>query len=167
MLTRRLLDLTIPKRATGCTGCEKEFVAGDPVFSLLREGAEVVREDRCAACWEGVAEGEEIWSIWQGRVPAEKKNRPKEMHLSGRERALALLRQLLDKGALARAYVLALYLERRGVLTRCKELKRKSGRVRLYEVVATGEAIYVPRQDFVPEQERMQEELLRDLRGDA
>ncbi len=167
MLTRRLLDLTIPKRASGCSVCEKEFVAGDPVFSLLREGEEVVREDRCATCWEVAVESDEIWSVWQGRVPVEKRVKPKEMNLSGRERALHLLRQHLDDGALGRAFILALYLERRGVLIRCRELKRKSGHVRLYEVGTTGEAIYVPRQEFVPEQERMQEELLRDLRGDA
>lgn len=127
----------------------------------------MVREDRCAICWEVAEESEEIWSVWQGRVSVERKAKLKEMNLTGRERALALLRQHLDDGALGRAFVLALYLERRGVLTRCKELNRKSGRVRLYEVGTTGEAIYVPRQEFVPEQERMQEELLRDLRGDA
>jgi hypothetical protein len=167
MLTRRLLDLTIPKRASNCCECEKIFEAGTPVFSLLREAEEVVREDRCATCWEQVGESDEVWSSWQGKMPVEKKAKLKEMNLSGKERALALLRDHLEESALAKAFLLALYLERRGVLVRCRELKRKSGHVRLYEVEGTGEAIYVPRQEFVPRQEQMQAELLQSLRGDA
>ncbi len=162
-MSNRLLQLTIPARSGACHGCEERFSEGDPVFStLIEEGR---REDRCAKCWDTYKAPDTLLSLWQGVVPSKKVEKAKEMEAQGRDRALALLREYLEAKKLGQAFLLALYLERRGVLVRCKELRRKVGRVRLYEVCETGEALYVPRRE--EQKPSMQEEILQALRGDG
>jgi len=112
----------IPRRSRSCDQCDHTFEPHEHYFTLLLPGEgeeEWVRSDRCASCWE-----EQRSAVrWKSAVPA---SAPKEERepLSFEEQLLALLTGEKDG---ARALLLALYLERQGVLYRTGRRKRKAG----------------------------------------
>ena len=103
----------IAKSRSACRRCNAEFREGQAFFSALREeGAELVRDDFCAGCWEAGRAGAHF-CFWRSR-----------RDVSGRPRAVNtdLILEFFDRlDALDAAkrcvfrFVLALYLTRRRV----------------------------------------------------
>jgi len=82
------------------------------------------RRDFCGDCWEPKGK------FWQGKIPLRKERSPDE-------KALNLFRKREDF-----RYILALYLVRRKELAERSQLSKKGKRC--YEVLETGELLYVP-----------------------
>lgn len=105
----------VPRRSQRCAGCERHFSPRERLHSVIANGE---RRDYCRDCW-GEASANESESRWSGRIP----ERPahEEPPLTGEERLLLLLQEAIqEKGREERALLLALYLERRGVIERVK-----------------------------------------------
>lgn len=67
MLTRVMAEWKVERRGGGCAACEKQFVTGEVIQSLLEvSGVGLLRQDYCVACWQ---EG-------QGSDPPEGKPEP-------------------------------------------------------------------------------------------
>jgi hypothetical protein len=105
-------DWRIRRREERCGGCERTFLEGEGIFSLLFVEADGLRrEDVCPACFEGRSPGSELL-FWRTR------------HRRGRSRALAVDFEALEELFLALAgraeerlaelrYLLALLLLRK------------------------------------------------------
>ncbi|MFN0065559.1 MAG: hypothetical protein ACKVOH_04910 [Chlamydiales bacterium] len=123
--------LKIPRRNKRCCQNAEPFLPGSTYISKILNGEE--RKDYCPACWEKV---EEKGQFWVGKI-SEKRD------LSPDKKALALFSTLVetrDKPPLL--FLLALYLERNKELIRRPQL---SGREeRCYEVMESGELVFVP-----------------------
>jgi len=139
--------LDIPRRSRTCCHNEERFETGEEYHSVLVEKEEeIVRRDFCAKCWPEVQKDEEIAgnTHWKGKVP--EKRVEKMQDLSRDEKALELLREALaEEGGAAEeeAFVLGLYLERRRLIARRKEVPRDGALFALYEVLATEEMLIV------------------------
>lgn len=107
-------------------------------MTILREEENFVREDLCEACSR---EEEGCIGSWRSVYPKKEK---KQGSLVGTDEFMALLSGAVEKEESERAYPLALYLQRRGVLERVKTLKRKGGDVALFEALESGECFQVP-----------------------
>lgn len=134
-----MLPLFVPRRSSYCTSCEKRFTGGEPLLTLLKEGKDesFTREDLCESCAKGV---DEALGYWRSTFPEKGKQR---LSLTGIERFLMLFKEALKEGQ-EKAYPLALYLQRRGLLQKRKTLKRKNGDVALFEMAESGECFQVP-----------------------
>jgi hypothetical protein len=109
----------IPKRSPQCNSCSARFLPGERLYSLVHQGE---RFDYCRNCKDKL-EGQEADSRWSGRLPERQFH--EERVLSGEERLLLLLREAIaEKGQEERALLLALYLERRGVIEKVRSAKR-------------------------------------------
>jgi hypothetical protein len=132
----------IPARHRACAKCGERFSPGQPMISVLSLSLseEYVRSDFCDRCWQRAEADETLQGVWRSYFPAP----PQETDSAAAEdqRILALL--LDGPNEPLKAYVLALYLVRRGVLQRVRHPAGARGRTLLYEVVATGECVEVP-----------------------
>ena len=139
--------LDIPRRSRTCSHKEERFETGDEYHSVLVDKEEeITRLDFCTTCWSEVQNGEGIVgnTHWKGKVP--EKRVEKMQDLSRDEKALELLKEALaDEGAPAEeeAFVLGLYLERRRLIARRKEVPRDGALFALYEVLSTEEMLTV------------------------
>ena len=140
-------SIQIPRRAAVCCSGGEPFLPGAECCSCLcfLEGeSRYERQDFCLSCWNTrTLVASDIF--WKSRLPLQKENEPR-----GREhaaQALSLLKTALGaEGGSARleAFVLALYLARKRVLASRKELVVSESPARLYEVLESGEMLYVP-----------------------
>lgn len=148
-----LFQVEIPRRARCCAAGDHPFKPEDPYASVLAEDekGELLRHDYCMPCWEEGAE--ERWkeagqSCWRGKVPKKEK---RELPPDRTDRALTLLHEALQEGTdakMAEAFVLALFLARKRVMSLRKQLNRDGQVIQVYEVLATEEMIAVPRHDL-------------------
>ena len=129
--------LAIPPRSRRCCVEQEDFYPGGEYYSLLEmEGVEEYRRrDFCPACWS-----KEDFNprkiFWRSRVPA-KEHQPETVEQD--KEALIFLRELLESGQEAQAFVLALFLARNRLLRLLKEVHE----LHLYEVVDTEEILCV------------------------
>jgi hypothetical protein len=139
--------LDIPRRGRTCSHGEERFETDDEYHSvLIDQEEEIVRRDFCAKCWQEVGTSQDIagHTHWKGKVP--EKRVEKMLDLSRDEKALELLKEALESeesGAEEEAFVLGLYLERRRLISRRKEVPRDGALFALYEVLATEEMLTV------------------------
>ncbi len=108
-----MLDFEVQRCTRQCAVTEREFKPGEPFYSvLIRDGAEVIRQDYSLDAWEGPPEN--VFGFWKSEMP----------DLSARKLQWApndvmrhYFRQLVE-GEEKRdtAYVLALLLVRRRLM---------------------------------------------------
>ncbi len=116
----------IPNRAKQCSLKGESFEPGSTYLSCLTfKKGEWIREDFCPSCWE---ESQKQGANWQGVIPLKK-----EKKKTPDEQALARFRQLESQPKLR--YLLALYLQRKGMLV------KRTGH--LFEIPETGEVFEV------------------------
>lgn len=118
--------LRIPRRANHCFKGGENLEPGMEVYSLLLVvEEEAKREDYCPKCWEEhFQKKEKDVTFWKGKIPSrvEKKDRS----LSEDEKAIELIQELVveeSQEAVQLAFFLSLYLERKKLIQRKKELK--------------------------------------------
>lgn len=147
-----MFQLEIPKRSTCCIKGGEPLLQGIDYYSALvrNDGEEIYqRQDYCLACWEGFTVSQQVMSSWRSTVPFKKET--SELPKRRDERALYLLKELLanedmSSGAMAQAFVLALYLARRRLIFLRQELKREGKPLlSLYEVAETEEMLCIPK----------------------
>ncbi len=137
-------DWQIKPRGHACAACARPFADGEAFVSrLYREGADYVRDDRCAVCAADAAP-DGLLSLWRTVYRAPPPPAPEPVR---RETAEALLRRHMERAdAESRdaVFVLAVMLERRRVLVEREVQARPDGeRLRVYEHRATGETFLV------------------------
>ncbi len=143
-------NLSLPSRARSCAHKGEPLCAGEEYVSYLdTENKEMVREDFCISCWKEVEE-QKKGVFWRGRI-AEKK----QTKCTPDEKALAYCQSLIKDEPTTDhekiLFVLALYLERRGGLTRCRHAKGVADLL-IYEIPDTGET-YSVKSTFLTPQE--------------
>ncbi|MBS0622605.1 MAG: hypothetical protein JSR80_06570 [Verrucomicrobia bacterium] len=157
-----LHQLLLPKRAHQCAACGLSFAVGSYLTSCLKEGEKETyeRKDLCSSCVSQELLSQEWVAVWRSPVPPPQSKPKKNEVMSGRERALALLRGLCEKNEVEKAYLLALYLERRKVL---QKVTGRRGDLILYRLIA-GEQLYVvPKLERLNDREKKEKELLEAL----
>lgn len=126
----------IPARRRKCSDCAARFAPGDRVITRLVEGVQgFERTDYCGEC--GDRETANAEGVWEGRVPLAEEAPP-----ALDDKILDRLTDLLEEQKLGQAFLLALYLEREGVLSQYRARNRKD--LLLFEVNASGEMLEVP-----------------------
>lgn len=128
----------IPKCRSSCARCNQRFAAGQLVTSVLSLtlSEEYVRSDFCEKCWQAPSTNE-VQGVWRHPYPSQVVLPRGE----GKEDA-RLLGLLLESEDAVQAYVLALYLVRRGVLTRMRQPPGATGTL-FFEIKSTGEWLEV------------------------
>jgi len=159
-----VLPIEIPKRAPCCTKNGEPLLQGCHYYSVLTRGEEegtYLRQDYCEPCWQQMELRH--GSSWRSIVPPTKS--VSELPKQRDERALYLLKETLRdldrSGAVAEAFVLALYLARRRRIVLRQEMARE-GKLPLsiYEVIETEEMIGVPKMVLAElDVEKVQQEL--------
>jgi len=161
-------QIDIPKGANCCSKGNEPLEPGAQYHSVLSdgEGEETLRHDYCVACWTALEQAPEGHTHWIGKVPAKKEKREP---LNRDDQAFELLRCALDSAepeAKSEAFVLALYLARRRILAMRKEKASDEGSLQLYEVMASGEMLAVPRIDLSHLQvEAIQKAIAKKMKG--
>lgn len=125
------MKYTIPRRATKCFSKEEIFNEGEEIISLIipvKEGYE--RRDFCLNCWHEYAAKEDFF--WKVQLPTKETRKTQPKDIQTLELFYSLIDQKEKKDLL---YVLALFLERRGLFAKRKE--------NLFENIRTGEAFIV------------------------
>lgn len=169
-----IFQVEIPKRALCCHKGGETLEAGQDYFSLLVDGdstGSYQRQDYCRPCWEALSKtvkDSQIASSWRSVVPLTKclSDLPKKRD----DRALYLLKEALNspsKENIPEAFVLALYLARRRLITLRNEMKSPThGALSIYEVADTEEMLCVPKLALSDLQvEKLQLELARKFKG--
>jgi hypothetical protein len=162
------IQIEIPRRAPVCAMRQENLTPGIEYFSILSEDPHVgvIRKDYCASCWKEVAPKTDIY--WKSKIPNKVKEKlllPKEKN----QRALALLKKALADGShqnQLRAFILALYLARKKILSAKQNICNENGAmITLYEVRENEEIILVPKFDLssIPIEE-LQKDLAEQLR---
>lgn len=151
----------IPNRSRSCDRCSRSFEPHEHYFTLLLPGEEEewARSDRCASCWEE----RQAAASWRSAVPP---TPPKEERkpLTVEERLINHLAELVEAKEAARALLLALYLERQGVLVRTGRRKRKSGLWLDYKAQRGETTFSILQVDVSQLSSSIQTELVADLR---
>lgn len=171
MIGAQLLLSMIPRRSNGCTTCGATFQAGETLVSTLvpkEEEEGFQRKDVCQSCWEQSNAATTSHSQWRSVVAA-KDSKEEKVPQSLQERLMTLFRERLQEGASAegsqQAYLFALYLERLGMVQKCREVKTAAAGVEIFEVGATGESFQLPKLDLASlEVSKLQEQLLLQLK---
>lgn len=136
------MNSKIPPRQRCCAKCGERFGPGERLTSVLSLSLseEYVRADFCDRCWQATALDEGMQGVWKSQYPIP----PEEGDENAAEdqRILALLLDSMDEPL--RAYILALYLVRRGMLYRVRHPQGGRSRMLLYEVKSTGECLEIP-----------------------
>jgi hypothetical protein len=171
MIGAQLLLSMIPRRSNSCTTCQVAFQPEETLVSALEPKAEeegFQRKDICLSCWEKSDAAHSSHSQWRSVVAA-KDSKEEKVPQSLQERLMTLFREQLQQGASVegnqKSYLFALYLERLGMLQKCREVKSVLAGTELFEVGATGESFQVPKLDFaMVEVNKLQEQLLLQLK---
>lgn len=139
----------IHKTAGQCGGCQRALSDGEAHFSLLRlEGENLLREDRCLACWQGFAAPADaiFWKTTHFVSPQKKKQ-------IDFEALREIFLQLCEKKEPARAalhYLVTLLLVRKKIL-KIRELKRSEGQDSMIVGFSRSkESFEIPVPDFDP-----------------
>jgi hypothetical protein len=144
-----VLPIEIPKRSACCSKNGEPLQQGASYHSVLLKGdkeGDYLRHDYCETCWNQMESRH--GSSWKSVIPIAKA--ASELPKQRDERALFLLKETLRDlerpGAVAEAFVLALYLARRRRIVLRQEMPRE-GKLPLsvYEVTETEEMIGVPK----------------------
>jgi hypothetical protein len=107
------------------------------VITRLVEGVQgFERTDYCGECGDQATSDAE--GVWEGQVPSEEEGERPPLD----DKILDRLTDLLEEQKLGQAFLLALYLEREGVLSQYRARNRKD--LLLFEVNASGEMLEVP-----------------------
>lgn len=140
----------IPRRTSLCTGCSNPFEAGFRCFSIVVENEEESweRSDFCQVCWGNEAERAKEKNIpyWTATIP-HKQAKIDKKNLSKKERAIALLKEALEKQDMIsrqEAFVLALFLSHGRYIVYRKELHKEGETFQVYEDTAVNETYCVP-----------------------
>lgn len=142
-----LFQLDIPKRQTHCSHQGERLMPGMEMYSLLLEHdtQECLRRDFCLSCW-ALLQKEKQWpplnrGYWKSKIE-EKKAPPPSTRT---EKALALLRELLQAAAPSEAeiFVLCLFLAHARQLALRQELQKEGTAYYLYEVLGQEEFLTV------------------------
>lgn len=147
MVFNSIFPIDIPKRSQACAKGQEALQSGATYYSLLVEEKEQgqQRRDYCAKCWETVAIDDDFLKskiYWKSRVPS-KKEEP-QLPQDRDERAFVLLKTALEESNNPEAFVLALYLARKRLISLRKEFNNDKGQVQqLYEVLETEEMLCV------------------------
>jgi len=134
------MNLQIPPRSRRCCKEQEEFYPGGEYYSNLepdsKEGYK--RNDFCPACWnkEGSSSGK---IFWKSRVPI--KEPPTAIPRN--QETLSFLRELQNGREESQAFVLALFLARKGLLRRLKEVQENNEAILVYEMVETEEILFI------------------------
>jgi hypothetical protein len=104
------MDYEIHRCTRRCAASQRELAEGEVVYSLVKvRGADLVREDYSAECWQGPPEDALGW--WRSRIPGKADAKAK---LAPGDVLLKLFRELEDvPDKQDMRYVLALLLVRR------------------------------------------------------
>ena len=107
-----MLDFEVQRSSRRCAKTEREFAPGEAFYSvLMRDGAEIVRQDFCEQAWEGPPEESLGW--WKTSMPTPD---ARKMHWAPNDVILHYFEQLEgreDKEDVR--YVLALLMLRRKI----------------------------------------------------
>lgn len=136
-------QLIIPKRNSMCCSCNKPFLPGGEIHSLLtHHDEEFSRGDFCSNCFIPPEEKNSA-TFWKTKLHPNKA----EKNIASDERALQLFYSLLDSETLEaheEAYLLGLYLCRKKLLALRKEgIEQEGIRISLYENLNNGEILCV------------------------
>lgn len=149
MTAKLSFQIEIPKRSNACSQKQESFASGSTYFSVLTyaEDGSLKRQDFCTACWDGLKNSPDLQAKthWKSRVVGKKSDVDRNQDRD--ERALELLKDALTRNTKednAEAFVLALYLARRRILSYRQQMQHEDGSmVNLYEVAATEEMLCV------------------------
>ena len=147
-MKKKTMGIVIPRRAGACLKCGESMEESFEYYSILDTAEEhPQRFDYCLSCWEKGAKAESSGNsrtYWRSKVPLKKER--KEVTLTKDEKALELLEELISsdqENDANLAFVLALYLERRKLVAKRKDVKE----VTIYEVLETEEIVAVKKVD--------------------
>lgn len=159
-------QLNIPRRNPKCADCEQELEAGARYHSVVLTDVEPTeRRDFCSDCWSRVADEYKLSATWRGTIP--KKAETPHHSLSQEERALDLLQELLPAStpeAREEAFVLGLFLARQRRLVLRSEVTEGQEALLLYEELASGETVRIPKVDVTALRiETLQETLAKKM----
>lgn len=113
------------KTAGQCAGCNKAMADGESHFSMLRlEGENLLREDRCLACWQvyAIPESGIFWKTVHYVSPQKKK----QIDFEALREIFLQLCEKKETGREALHYLVTLLLVRKKIL-KIRELKRTEG----------------------------------------
>jgi hypothetical protein len=156
----------IKHRAETCAVTQKQFVAGEPFYTLLfRETDGFRREDLSEEAWSKRNENIRPFSFWRSRYEPP----PATTEPIAKESAEDLLRRLLAEKKAEHAnacYVLAVMLERKRVLKQIKTESNDGDRILIYEHGKSGDVFIVPDPQLrLDEIEKVQEEVAHLLQN--
>ncbi|MCC9605309.1 hypothetical protein LOC68_23605 [Blastopirellula sp. JC732] len=70
-----MMDFDVQRCTRRCAATDRELLPGETIYSVLvRDGAEVVRQDYSAEAWQGAPEGAVGW--WKSELPSGKSRGP-------------------------------------------------------------------------------------------
>lgn len=170
-MTSLLFQIQIPKRSMTCSTCLKPFSPGTDYYSLLSEdeNEEKSRADFCPECWHQKSDQMNLKrdaKYWKSKVPLKKLGPvlPEEKNTHIFE---CLKKSLEDDSQEAKedAFVLALYLARRRLISLRKEVKEEDGSIlQLYEDLETEEMLSIHKIHLAKEQiETVQERIAKKV----
>jgi hypothetical protein len=161
-------EWAIKHRSDACSATQRPFEPGETFYTLLfREADGFRREDLTEEAWANRNENIQPFSFWKAKYEPAPAAPPESL---GKENAEELFRRLVaSENAPPNAlYVLAVMLERKRVLKQIKTEQSESGRVLVYEHVATGDVFIVPDPKLrLDEIESVQNEVATLLRAAA
>lgn len=143
-----LFQLEIPKRQAQCAHQGERLLPGMDIYSLLiEEGKEMclARRDFCSACWTQIkavqSEQPSARGYWKSKI--EKRKAPEGS--SRVERALILLRNLLQlpEPPEAEIFVLCLFLSHARQIALRQEIQKEGFTYSLYEILHKEEFITI------------------------
>jgi len=132
--------IEVPKRGLACQACGRPFSSGHILTSRLAIGEKgaILRFDACSLCEAPSLENE--ISTWKTVVPREKKSLGiREKQEAAKDLFATLAKRPEDNSS--KLYLLALYLERRRLLTRRDTTQEN---MLLFESTETGDVYMIP-----------------------
>lgn len=141
-----LFPAKIPRRSRSCCREGEKLVPGMSYHSIITETGE--REDYCCKCWKEVKENHHGIQ-WKSEIPT----REKEEIAFGEEEE-TLIEKLQEASqeesteSEKKAFVIALYLTRKKILSLRQKMLQENGDFYLYEVTSTEEMIWVKKVDL-------------------
>lgn len=143
-----LFQLEIPKRSAQCAHQGERLLPGMDIYSLLVEEGEerrLTRRDFCSACWTEVCESQCRQPSARGYWKSKIEKRKAADGSSRVERALILLRHLLQspESPEAEIFVLCLFLSHARQIALRQEFQKDGYPYHLYEILRKEEFITV------------------------
>lgn len=143
-----LFQLEIPKRNIQCAHQGERLLPGMDIYSLiLEEGVEqrLARRDFCSSCWTKIRDEHTLLPSNRGYWKSKIEKRKVPEGASRVEKALVLLRFLLQSGESQEAeiFVLCLFLSHARQLVLRQEFKREGETYHLYEILRKDEFVTI------------------------